>query len=66
VYNLWGDYTERSLFTNNTPINGNQPPTSRAELYVGPDGRRDGVIIVVDSGVDIQAPKTADAAGAST
>jgi prepilin-type N-terminal cleavage/methylation domain-containing protein len=63
VYNLFGDFTERSLFTNNSPINGT--PQSREELYVGPDGRRDGVIIVVDSGVDIQSPKTAAEAGAT-
>jgi len=65
VYNLFGDYTERSLFTNNSPIDPNTPPSSREELYVGPDGRRDGVIIVVDSGVDIQSPKTAAEAGAT-
>ena len=50
-YNLWGDYPERSLFTVNKPLSG--PPTSLADIYVGPDGRRDGVIIVVDGGVSI-------------
>jgi prepilin-type N-terminal cleavage/methylation domain-containing protein len=64
VYNLWGDYTERSLFTVNEPFSGN--PTSFADIYVGPDGRRDGVIIVVDSGVDIQSPTTQQQAGATT
>jgi len=61
VYNLWGDYTERSLFTVNEPLSG--APTSMADIYVGPDGRRDGVIIVVDSGVDIQAPRSMEQAG---
>ncbi len=51
VYNLWGDYTERSLFTVNEPLSGT--PASPADIYVGPDGRRDGVIIVVDGGVNI-------------
>jgi prepilin-type N-terminal cleavage/methylation domain-containing protein len=60
VYNLWGDYTERSLFTVNNPITTIE---SRADIYVGPDGRRDGVIIVVDSGVDIAAPQNQQAAG---
>jgi len=61
TYNLWGDYTERSLFTVNNPLSG--APTSFADIYVGPDGRRDGVIIVVDSGVDIQAPRNQQQAG---
>ncbi|HDS30857.1 MAG TPA: type II secretion system protein [Firmicutes bacterium] len=61
VYNLWGDYTERSLFTVNNPLGST--PTTREEIYVGPDGRRDGVIIVVDSGVDIQAPRSLEQAG---
>jgi prepilin-type N-terminal cleavage/methylation domain-containing protein len=60
VYNLWGDYTERSLFTVNQPIDELE---SMADIYVGPDGRRDGVIIVVDSGVDIAAPQNQQAAG---
>jgi len=62
VYNLWGDYQERSLFTCNEQLSGT--PTSIADIYVGPDGRRDGVIIVVDSGVDIEAPKSKEQAGA--
>lgn len=45
-YNLWGDYPEGSLFTINTPI---KETTDIEYLYVGPDGRRDGVIIVVES-----------------
>jgi len=63
VYNLWGDYIERSLFTVNEPLSA--APTSFADIYVGPDGRRDGVIIVVDSGVDVQSPTTAQQAGAT-
>jgi hypothetical protein len=62
VYNLWGDFTERSLFTSNTC---NDDPKSIPDMYVGPDGRRDGVIIVVDSGVDIAAPKSLEQAGAT-
>lgn len=61
VYNLWGDFTERSLFTVNNPITGTIE--SMADIYVGPDGRRDGVIIVVDSGVDIAAPMNQQQAG---
>ena len=61
VYNLWGDYTERSLFTFNYP----PPWDTRERIYVGPDGRRDGVIIVVDSGVDVQAPRSLEQAGAT-
>jgi len=44
VYNLYGDWQERSLFTINQPDDPN--------LNVGPDGRPDGVIIVVQSGTD--------------
>jgi len=65
VYNLWGDYTERSLFTINKYPPGGQVD-SFDDIYVGPDGRRDGVIIVVDSGVDVQAPRTKEQAGATT
>lgn len=60
VYNLWGDYTERCLLTFNEYPDDIQ---SFADIYVGPDGRRDGVIIVVDSGVDIAAPKNQQQAG---
>lgn len=63
-FNLFGDYTERSLFTVNKPFDPNNVK-SFADIYVGPDGRRDGVIIVVDSGVDIQAPKNLEQAGAT-
>ena len=61
VYNLWGDYPERSLFTVNQPFDPGNP--TRETLYVGPDGRRDGVIIVVDSGVDISTPMNQQQAG---
>lgn len=61
VYNLWGDYTERSLFTVNEPLSGQ--PTSYADIYVGPDGRRDGVIMVADSGVDVDTPMNQQQAG---
>lgn len=63
MYNLYGDYTERSLFTMNPGPGAQWPPESFADIYVGPDGRRDGVIITVDSGVDIAAPRTQEAAG---
>jgi len=61
VYNLWGDYVERSLFTVNEPLSG--PPESFADIYVGPDGRRDGVILVADSGVDVNSPMNQQQAG---
>jgi len=61
VYNLWGDYTERSLFTVNEQLSG--PPESFADIYVGPDGRRDGVIMVADSGVDVDTPMNQQQAG---
>jgi len=61
VYNMWGDFTERSLFTVNQQFDPSNP--RREDLYVGPDGRRDGVIIVVDSGVDVAAPKNQQQAG---
>lgn len=60
-FNLWGDFTERSLFTFNK-----QPPLvpeNFFDIYVGPDGRRDGTIIVVDSGVDISGPRNMAEAG---
>ena len=61
VYNLWGDFTERSLFTVNQPFDQSNP--TREDLYVGPDGRRDGVILVADSGVDVATPLNQQAAG---
>jgi hypothetical protein len=62
VYNLWGDFTERSLYTVNNDMGG-ADPESFADIYVGPDGRRDGVVIVVDSGVDVKTPTTQEMAG---
>jgi hypothetical protein len=44
---LWGDYEDRSLFSVNNPMSGMPDMDS---LYVGPDGRPDGVIIVVSAG----------------
>jgi type IV pilus assembly protein PilA len=63
VYNLFGDFIERSLFTVNKPFT--YPVTTREEIYVGPDGRRDGVVIVVDSGVDVSGPRSLEQAGAT-
>lgn len=63
VYNLWGDYTERSLFTVNNALSSQ--PTSIDQIYVGPDGRRDGVIIVVDSGVDTKTATSKEMNGAT-
>jgi len=60
-YNLWGDFPERSLFTLNIPTGG--PPANILDIYVGPDDRRDGVIIVVESGVDIRTPLGQEQAG---
>jgi hypothetical protein len=51
AYNLWGDFEERSLFTFNEPMHG--MPQSTDELTTGPDGRKDGVIIILDSMVSI-------------
>jgi len=46
VYNLWGDFAERSLMTvNDTFFPGMDPE----DIFTGPDGRCDGVIIVADS-----------------
>lgn len=42
AYNLYGDYEQRSLFTMNNP----------GDLYVGPDGRPDGVIISVTNAIE--------------
>ena len=57
VYNIMGDYTERSLFTINNPnVNLSSATLEDKDLiYVGPDGRNDGVIIVVQSGADRKA-----------
>jgi type II secretory pathway pseudopilin PulG len=62
VYNIMGDFTERSLFTVNNP---NVDPNGltledRDLIYVGPDGRADGVIIVVQSGADRKAPTNSE------
>jgi type IV pilus assembly protein PilA len=62
VYNLIGDFPERSLFSFNDNAAASNA-TSFADIYVGPDGRRDGVIIVVDSGVDIETPQNQQQAG---
>lgn len=56
VYNLYGDYTDRSLFTVNNPTATWSTLEDRDNIYVGPDGRNDGVIIVVQSGSDRKAP----------
>jgi type II secretory pathway pseudopilin PulG len=50
-YNLYGDFPERSLFTVNNPPETNE---SILDIFVGPDGRCDGVIIVVESAVRAQ------------
>lgn len=58
VYNILGDYTDRSLFTVNNPNIDLSGATlaDRDKIYVGPDGRTDGVVIVVQSGADRKAP----------
>jgi hypothetical protein len=62
AFNLWGDYPERSLYTRN--VGGTVEDFS--DLYVGPDGRRDGIIIVVDSGVDVETATSQEHAGFGT
>ena len=59
-YNLKGDFVERSLFTVN---DGSGGITTILDAYVGPDDRPDGIIIVVESGVDISAPQGMEEAG---
>jgi prepilin-type N-terminal cleavage/methylation domain-containing protein len=59
VYNVRGDYPERSLFTVNCP----GAMDDILDIYVGPDGRRDGVIIVVESGTDRRTPITKEQTG---
>ena len=59
-YNLWGDFPERSLFTRNDP---SLPMDDILDMYVGPDDRRDGVIITVESGTDIRSPINREQAG---
>jgi type II secretory pathway pseudopilin PulG len=60
-FNLYGDFTERSLFTvNKAPVGGFDDLT---DIYVGPDDRRDGVIIVVESGTDVKAAQGMEQAG---
>jgi Tfp pilus assembly protein PilE len=53
VYNIFGDYTDRSLGTVNNPNEYDGTICIEGDTqYVGPDGRSDGVIIVVQSGSD--------------
>ncbi|HYE77242.1 MAG TPA: type II secretion system protein [bacterium] len=62
VYNIQGDYPERSLNTRNQGGDG----STTADLdvfYVGPDGRRDGVILVLKSGSDRKAAINQDDTG---
>jgi len=63
VYNIMGDYTDRSLFTVNNPdqdFAGLSPEEVSNKIYVGPDGRNDGVVIVVQSGFDIKPKPKVD------
>lgn len=57
VYNIMGDFPDRSLFTLNNPSQSTSGMTleDKDKLYCGPDGRNDGVIIVVQSGADRKA-----------
>ena len=59
VYNILGDYPDRSLFSLNNPGQNTSGLIleDRDKLYVGPDGRNDGVIIVVQSGADRKTPE---------
>jgi prepilin-type N-terminal cleavage/methylation domain-containing protein len=58
VYNIFGDYPARSLFTINNPNVTLQGLEDLDKIYVGPDGRSDGVIIVVQSGADQKTPES--------
>ncbi len=51
VYNLYGDYVERSLQTLNSGFD--VKTITNADFPAGPDGRNDGVIITVDGGVNV-------------
>jgi prepilin-type N-terminal cleavage/methylation domain-containing protein len=58
VYNIVGDYPDRSLFTLNKPQDTTDFTLDDLDkLYVGPDGRNDGVILVVQSGSDRKTPE---------
>lgn len=66
VYNIVGDFPERSL----NSVNNNGPNTGTGSgvgdidnFYVGPDGRRDGVILVLQSGSDRKAAINQDDTG---
>jgi type II secretory pathway pseudopilin PulG len=59
-YNLFGDFPERSLFTVNDPTGTFD---NILDIYVGPDDRRDGVIIVVESGTDKKSPMNMEETG---
>ncbi len=66
VYNLWGDYPERSFMTFNFMSMADlesYPDPGEQETYTGPDGRRDGVILVVDSGAEVSMPLNQQQAG---
>ncbi|MFH1513977.1 MAG: hypothetical protein ABIG42_00810 [bacterium] len=58
VYNIFGDYPERSLNTQNNPNDSEDKPIYdiRSKFYAGHDGRNDGVIIVVQHGRDRMYP----------
>lgn len=59
VYNLMGDYPDRSFLSMNNPsVNTGSLTLADMDLiYVGPDGRNDGVVIVVQSGADRKTPE---------
>ncbi|MEO7993447.1 MAG: hypothetical protein ABI743_03535 [bacterium] len=55
VYNIWGDYPDRSLNTINPECPSDDPLASLYEPVIGPDSRPDGVILVLQSGADRKA-----------
>lgn len=66
VYNIVGDFPERSLNSVNNNGAGTGTGSSVGDIdnfYVGPDGRRDGVILVLQSGSDRKAAINQDDTG---
>jgi type II secretory pathway pseudopilin PulG len=57
VYNIFGDFPDGSLLMPNDPNTDLEEMSSQIpdpqDYYSGPDGRKDGVIIVIQSGISI-------------
>ncbi|MEO7993885.1 MAG: type II secretion system protein [bacterium] len=63
VYNIIGDFPDRSLNSVNQDTSGASGVADIDKFYVGPDGRRDGVILVLQSGSDRKAAINQDDTG---